>query len=562
MATANCVVTLPPNALTAVGLSTPWTVTGCDQTSTPTFAECTIVNSATGALYVYSPLLVNRGAQAGTNFIPPAVPILPPNAVVGCWFGTNGMTTTLADNNKGADLIAANCANGGVDGSIFGQFAACNAVKFFKAATPVVKVPPLGMGNNGKPCYTTRSFQIIDMDPSDNVVTTYLMDAAKKLAQKTKANIAALPGAQDVTNGSDNLLLDAAYRPALGCAPYTAPNLADLNGSPVGSLALNELQAASLEGNIQALIPPTDPFVVVNNQPNLAKQNMYRKLVNQQPATGTPAETKSFCQNMLDLTASGYITDIKFLIGQGTPDAANGKDLFTFLGQRFENSWMGLTCNTVIPLVGVNGQPLTTSPITANRDAAGVTQSLTFNTPALISLLMNNGGPTAEALVAMGTATVGTGAAPTTPPVAPPVKPQPAPGQVPNLVGTTCASPAQYACSLSKASPASGAIVICNMGQWTAIDDCNGDQTACTLIGGQPFCVSGQGIIGSPGGDAVAGPPIPAPAKNQAGISAVINPANSVGGGTNGTTSGRVSKQRKQAGSQTISKSTVTTRMR
>ncbi|KAI9346121.1 hypothetical protein BDR26DRAFT_916574 [Obelidium mucronatum] len=398
MAALNCVVTLPPNALSVKGLSTPWTVTGCDQTVNPRFAECTIVDLATGALSVYSPLLVNKGAKPGVNFIPPTVPTLPAKSAIGCWFGTNGMTTALTDNNNGADVRAANCI--GINGrAIFGQFAACNAKQFFAAANPIVQIPPLATGNNGLPCYTTRSFQIIDMDPSDNVVTSYLMGGANnKLAQKTVKNKVALKGAQEITNGSDNLLLDASYRPAIGCSPFTARNLADPTGPFVGSLALNEFQAKKLQGKVQALIPPTDPFVQINGAPNINKQNMYRAAVNQPPATGSAAETLAFCQGMLNITAPGFITDIKFLVGQTSPDPANGKDLFTFLGQRFEASWTGLTCNTVIPLVGANGKSIQ-SPITANRNAAGVTQSLTFNTPALIALLKKNGGPTAEAQV-------------------------------------------------------------------------------------------------------------------------------------------------------------------
>ncbi|KAJ3028339.1 UNVERIFIED_CONTAM: hypothetical protein HDU68_001889 [Siphonaria sp. JEL0065] len=396
----NCVVTLPPNALTARGLSTPWTVTGCDQTVNPTFAECTIVNTATGALSVYSPLLVNQGSVVGKNFIPPVRPVLPTQHVIGCWFGTNGQTTTLADRNKGADLIKAKCSNGGVDGSIFGQFAACNGAAFFKAARTISdnKIPALGIGKNGKPCYTTRSFQIIDMDPSDNVVTTYLIDANNKLAQKTTRNVAAMPGAQEITNGSDNLLLDAAYRPALGCAPFAVTNLADLAGPKVGSLAINELQAAKLQGKVQALIPPTDPFVVVNAKPNLAKQNAYRLQVNQPPATGTLAETKFFCQNMLDITGAGYITDLKFLVGKGSPDPANGIDLFTLLGLVLDaimsfKLWMPTGRFYLDP-----------PPITANRvkmivdgDAAMVASSLTFQSKALQNLLKANGGPTKEA---------------------------------------------------------------------------------------------------------------------------------------------------------------------
>ncbi|KAJ3119836.1 hypothetical protein HK100_000141 [Physocladia obscura] len=386
-----CVVTLPPSALTAQGLSTPWTVTGCDQTVNPTFAECVVVNPATGTLGVYSPLLINKGS---TNFVTPVVPILPANGVVGCWFGTNGVSTTLA----GA-TAAANCTS---PTTALLQFAACNGPNFFAAVKKTnVVIPPLGTGNNGKPCYTIRSFEIVDMDQSDNVVTTFLQDpVTNKLAQKTVANLAALPNATEVNNGSDNILLDAFYRPALGCTAFTAANLADPTGPPVGALALNEIQANALQAPPIALIPPTDPFTLDGNgNPDFAKQTIYRASVNQPPPNNatSAAQSLEYCQNLLNVTAPGYITDLKFLIGQPSPALANGKDLFTFLAQRFAASWAGLTCNTLIPLTDVFGNAVA-GPLTANFDGNGVCISATFNTPTLVKLLLGNGGPTTEAL--------------------------------------------------------------------------------------------------------------------------------------------------------------------
>ncbi|KAJ3351296.1 hypothetical protein HDU83_009023 [Entophlyctis luteolus] len=419
-ASGACTVTLPKNALTSTGLSTPWVVSGditiCDQTAAqgaPTFAECVIVNT-NGTLGVYSPLLVNSGSKVNVDYIAPTAVTVPTGATVGCWFGTNAAITLLADNNNGADLKAANCVNGdpNVAGDTFGQFAACNAANFFAAANKVVTAPALGTGKNGKPCYTTRSFEVIDMDQSDNVVTSFLAGKTM-IAQNTNANAAklkAMDGAAptEMTNGSDNLLLDAAYRPALGCTVYTAPNLAAPNdNTPVGALALNELQANQLQAAPIALVPPTDPFVLsASGAMSLSKQTAYRTAVNQGAPAGTTAEATAYCQNMLDVTAPSYITDSKFIIGAGTPDAANGIDLFTFQGQRFQASWMGLGCNTLITLdAGV------VEPMTANRDANGVTQSVTFNTAKLIALVQANGGPTAEMLVASSTAATATTAA-------------------------------------------------------------------------------------------------------------------------------------------------------
>ncbi|KAJ3388298.1 hypothetical protein HDU84_009883 [Entophlyctis sp. JEL0112] len=67
---------------------------------------------------------------------------------------------------------------------------------------------------------------------------------------------------------------------------------------------------------------------------------------------------------------------------------------------------------------------------------------------------------------------------------------------VPNAAGSAC-SGASYACSVSASDPQMGAIVQCVSGAFVHIDDCNDSpNNACTLIGGIPYCVLGNGIIG------------------------------------------------------------------
>src|SRR5260221_10711741 len=87
--------------------------------------------------------------------------------------------------------------------------------------------PPLGMANDGKPCPSVRDFGLVDMDQSDNVITTYLVTANGQTAQMTTANAAALQNAQTQANGSDNRLLAVGLDTAVGCTPRMAPHLAD-----------------------------------------------------------------------------------------------------------------------------------------------------------------------------------------------------------------------------------------------------------------------------------------------------------------------------------------------
>lgn len=232
---AQCVINIPADPLSAKGLATPFTVKGCDQTdrAQASFIEGMVYDPANNQVSVYSPLLINDGTKPA---IMPKKPKLPKNAVVGLWFGSNADSITLT----GPGLATGNCVNG-LGSSLFGQVAFCNAKEWF-AATQAVPVPPLGTAVDGKPCLTTRDFGHVDMDPSDNVVTQYLLSADKKLAQDTAANRKKLKNFTVLANGSDNRLLEVVDG-VLGCSAFQAPNLADDNAL-VGSQALNELSAA------------------------------------------------------------------------------------------------------------------------------------------------------------------------------------------------------------------------------------------------------------------------------------------------------------------------------
>ena len=84
---SQCEITLPVNPLTSAGLATPMTVKGCLQQSTTSFAEGAIYDPSTNTISLYNPLIINHGSQPE---IAPLPVTLPPNAVVGIWFGTNG----------------------------------------------------------------------------------------------------------------------------------------------------------------------------------------------------------------------------------------------------------------------------------------------------------------------------------------------------------------------------------------------------------------------------------------------------------------------------------------
>ncbi|MFB9238666.1 hypothetical protein ACFFWC_24585 [Plantactinospora siamensis] len=353
-ATADCSLVVPPHPLTARGLATPYELVSADgdpgacheaDGGRAAFVQASVVDPATGRVSVYNPLVIDKGARPA---VPPVVPALPRNAVVGIWFGFNGDNLTL-DDSRGS-LAAGNCVNG-VTGSIFGQFAYCNARAFFTAATAAIKagklkVPPLGTGRDGNPCPTTRDFTVVDQDQSDNVTTAYLVQGTT-VAQDTAANRARLPNAIVQVNGSDNLLLVHFVDRALGCSPFQAPDLAD-NGTLTTSLALDELQAAADQAAPVALVPPNDPMTEAEGHLSVAKLNLYRQGVDMPPVADTRDLAAPYCQQLVELAPARLQRDRDLTRRAASPDPGAANSLFTFLAQRLSGSYGNLGCGRLI----------------------------------------------------------------------------------------------------------------------------------------------------------------------------------------------------------------------
>ena len=254
----------------------------------------------------------------------------------------------------------------------------CNGTAFFRAARLAeaegrLVVPSAGMSpKTGQACPTTRSFGIVDQDPSDNVTTDYLLTANGQTAQFNAANQAALPGATDIVNGSDNKLLTAFVDPTLGCTPFEAPDLSQ-SGAAGSSQALDELSAAASNVTLAALLPENDEMVLVNNAISAAKTNLYRREIGQPIISGAnnPSDSPAgFCQNMVDIQTP-FLSACEALLATGSsPVPAVGNNLFTFLANRLSMSFANLGCQSF----GL------TDPVTITADGNGIATAATFNT--------------------------------------------------------------------------------------------------------------------------------------------------------------------------------------
>jgi hypothetical protein len=422
----NCTIIVPANPLTAQGLATPYQLTAtntadgpCDEANTAqsAFVQAVILDPNTGALSAYEPLVIDKGAQPAVQ---PVVPTLPQGAIVGIWFGDNGNALTLQNTNVRTRFRRfqmnfqggsnGNCVNG-INGSPFGQFSYCNAVAFFQAANKAIAakqitLPAPGTANDGLACPTTRDFSIVDMDQSDNVQTTYLVNTDGTVAQFSAANQAKLPNATVLGNPSDNALVTRILDPVLGCQPYQIPDLAN-PGSTTATLATDELVAAAYQAAPVAIIPAGDPMVLDGNgNQNLAKLNAYRVGVDQTTAASLNdpnASTTTYCQNLVTYNLSRLVTDQQAFVQRPSPDGGSAtSNLYTFLANRLNGSMSsaGLNCLSLLNIQ---------DPIALTTDANGVVTDATITTTPLAATPAPGTTPVATTPVATTTPGAGTG---------------------------------------------------------------------------------------------------------------------------------------------------------
>jgi hypothetical protein len=363
-ANTDCTLIVPASPLTASGLATPYQLTGpggqdpaapgCTQSNPglQAFVQATILDPATGRLSVYEPLVVTQGSAPA---VAPVRPYLPSHAVVNVMVGFNGNDLRLA--GAGSQTLArAGCVNGLGD-SLFGQVSYCNSAAFYAAADRDLaqgrlRIPASGTSPlTGQPCPTTRSFDLVDQDPSDNVTTEYLLSADGATAQDNAADRAVLPGATTISNGSDNALLDSFVLPALDCTPFTVPDLSDA-GLPGTSQTLDELSAAANQRAPAALVPENDPMTVLGGQLSAAKTDLYRIGVGQPlVTTGTGRQSAQqadspggFCANMVNIQTAFLAASQQRFSVNASPDPAAGTSLFTFMAARLSASFANLGC--------------------------------------------------------------------------------------------------------------------------------------------------------------------------------------------------------------------------
>ena len=369
----NCTLVVPRNPLTARGLATPYQLgDGCSESNADqqAFVEATIL-SRNGQVQVYNPLVIDQGTRPAVR---PVVPRIQPGSQVIIDFGFNG--TNLLLTGPGALQGSSGCVDA-LGQSVIGQVSACNAVAFYNLANSEIargtlRVPQLGMAQDGEACQTTRDFALIDQDQSDNVYSAYLVNDNGQTAQATPANKARLGNPTLISNGSDNALLGEFVDPANGCQPFTKPDATSMSGTQ-GSQALDELSARVNQKAPVALIPTNDEMVLVGGNYSVDKTNVFRSLVDQPllAANVNPTEVAAaYCMNMVNIAPAHDQLDANADANFATPVADVGDTLATFIGNRLSMSFSNLGCDAF----GL------TDPVDVTADDNGVATAVSYNT--------------------------------------------------------------------------------------------------------------------------------------------------------------------------------------
>jgi hypothetical protein len=354
-----CVLIVPDFPLTPQGLMTPYILAGagCNQANpvNARFVHAVVVNTQTGSLFVYDPLVISQGMLLVSQ--PAPVNFSMANSVVGIWMGSNSNFLTLTNTNG---IANGRCVTG-PGGSPFGQFAWCNADVFWASVNTLLQngliaLPQPGVAFDGSICPTLRDFFIIDMDPDDGVQTLYLVTTQNQVIQDTTANRNNFNIQATLANDGDNRLITEFVNPAIGCKTLVLPNAAD-PGKTAPAIAINILQAMMFQAAPLALTPNNDPMVTTNAMPDLVKLNLYRMGVNQPQAAalGGDNDPATFCRNYATVAVARFKSLNTFLKAFNAP-APGFANLFAFMINRATTTYTNLNC---LGLTGI------TDPFTA-----------------------------------------------------------------------------------------------------------------------------------------------------------------------------------------------------
>jgi hypothetical protein len=204
------------------------------------------------------------------------------------------------------------------------------------------------MALDNLPCPSTRDFFIVDMDPSDNLQTKYLLLPGGITAQFSDVNKMKYQGMYTILkNPSDEALLSEVIYPLLNCSGFKALDL--VTGLQAPSFALSELQASRFQLSPIANIEANNPMTLINGQPNLQKLNLYKLGIGEAPIRDlSEASTTIFCSNLLRVGLPRIQHNNNLFTMAPSPSVIVATNLYIFMLSRFSGTYTELNCAVLL----------------------------------------------------------------------------------------------------------------------------------------------------------------------------------------------------------------------
>jgi hypothetical protein len=192
---------------------------------------------------------------------------------------------------------------------------------------------------------------------------------------------------------------------ALGCTPWQILDLTDPSmNAYVSNFATDELQANYLQPYPMAQVPALDPDVVefvnggnsqYDGQVDLVKLNAYRLGVGQSPVSHlSQASLEFYCQGLATVGSHRFASAKPYWSAAATPDPTSGTNLYTFLADRFIETFSpgsdGFPCTTILNIP---------CPVSCTYDVNGVCIAAT-STPIDLLGIYSTPTPTPTATAA------------------------------------------------------------------------------------------------------------------------------------------------------------------
>ena len=302
-----CVLTIPDNPLTAIGLATPYILSSnCSvlNMSTTVFSEVIIINTNTREYSIYNPLIVNNISQLENT---PVIPILPRKYIIGIWFTSEQPFTLLTKFNLCENMVNTNFAYCNI-GVFYNYVISLNV--FIKSICPSIRDYPMQLllGNRVMDSYIVNNNSLITQ-------TNSLSNNISYIVENTSTN---------------DYIFNNYVNKALNCPSLIAFNIQ--TGRQVNSMILNQIQAIQYGSGTSTYISKS-----------IQEMNFWRLGLGQNINVNT--DQFIFCNESDNKNALFLYNNYEKLYYYNSPEPTVATNLVNYLAYLYVKNWNNVCIN-------------------------------------------------------------------------------------------------------------------------------------------------------------------------------------------------------------------------